>query len=335
MPRAASSARLLPGGLICAFMSDSSAVKPFDLQGHRGARGLRPENTLPGFAHALSIGVSTLELDTAVTKDGVVIVAHDRRLNPDLARGPSGAWLGEAGPTFFSLTYEEVLRYDVGRIRPGSAYARRFPDQLAIDGTRVPRLQDLFSLVKDAGNDVVRFNIETKIDPRHPEETLDPESFSNALVDEIRRADVSARAMIQSFDWRTLKIVQRIAPEIQTVCLTTQHGDDDNVWLGKPGTSPWLAGLSVADFADSIPGAVRACGADVWSPSHLELNVELLKVAHGLGLRVIPWTVNDVADMRRLIAAGVDGLISDRPDLLRTVLAESRLPLPTPTPIAL
>ena len=307
--------------------------RPFDLQGHRGARGLRPENTLPAFAHALSIGVSTLELDTAVTKDGVVVIAHDRRLNQDIARNEGGVWLREPGPTFFSLTFEEVQRYDVGRIRPRSAYAGRFPDQLAMDGTRVPRLRDLFALVKSARNDTVRFNIETKIDPRHPEETLDPESFSKALVDEIRAAGLSARAMIQSSDWRTLKIVQRIAPEIQTVCLTTQQGDDDNILTATGRPSPWLAGLNASDFEGSVPRLVKACGAGVWSPSHLELDRGLLEAAHDLGLAVIPWTVNDSSQMRRLIADGVDGLISDRPDLLRAVLAAEGRALPAPTPI--
>ena len=301
-------------------MKDAEAGdQGFDLQGHRGARGLRPENTLPAFTHALSIGVSTLELDTAVSKDGVVVVVHDRRLNPDLARDPNGEWLREPGPTFFSLTFEEIQRYDVGRIRPGSAYARRFPDQLAIDGTRVPRLRDLFALVKSSGNDVVRFNIETKIDPRHPEETLDPESFSTALVDEIRRADVSTRVMIQSFDWRTLKIVQRIAPEIQTVCLTTQQGDDDNILALSGRPSPWLVGLDVADFGGSVPRLVKACGAGVWSPNFMELTPAGVVEAHLLGLRVIPWTANDPDDMVRLIEMQVDGLISDRPDVLKSL----------------
>ncbi len=95
----------------------------FDLQGHRGARGLRPENTLAAFAHALSIGVTTLELDTAVTLDGVVVVSHDSELNPDITRDASGRWLAQPGPAIFALTFAELQRFDVGRTRPGSAYA--------------------------------------------------------------------------------------------------------------------------------------------------------------------------------------------------------------------
>src|SRR6185503_12386312 len=141
-------------------MAVSAAVNAFDLQGHRGARGHAPENTLPGFERALAIGVTTLELDVGVTRDGVVVIHHDRRLNSDITRGPDGRWIASpAGPLVSELTFEELQRYDVGRIRPGSEYAQRFPRQKPVDGARVPRLADLFA---KAGN-TVRFNIEMKI----------------------------------------------------------------------------------------------------------------------------------------------------------------------------
>jgi glycerophosphoryl diester phosphodiesterase len=139
-----------------------------DLQGHRGARGLAPENTLPAFARALSIGVSTLELDCAITKDGVIVVSHDALLNPDFTRGPDGRWLAHDGPSIASLSFDELQRYDVGRIRPGSPYAARFAHQQQLDGVRIPRLADLFALVRKSANSSVRFNIETKTSPLTP-----------------------------------------------------------------------------------------------------------------------------------------------------------------------
>ena len=141
----------------------------FDLQGHRGARGLMPENTLPAFAKALEIGVTTLELDTNITKDGVVVITHDPVLNPDLARLPDGKWLempADKGPYIFSLSYAELQKFDVGRIKPGTKYAERYPEQQSVDGTRIPRLADLFALVRKSGNENVRFNIETKLSRR-------------------------------------------------------------------------------------------------------------------------------------------------------------------------
>src|ERR671914_573206 len=142
------------------FMVSQTAVS-FDLQGHRGARGHAPENTLAGFERALAIGVDTLELDVGVTRDGVVVIHHDRRLNPDVARGPDGQWVSAPAASIFSLSYPELQNYDVGRIRPGSEYARRFPHQKPIDGARIPRLSELFAIA----GPTVRFNIETKISP--------------------------------------------------------------------------------------------------------------------------------------------------------------------------
>ncbi len=154
----------------------------FDLQGHRGARGLAPENTLVAFARALSLGVTTLELDLAVTKDGVVVVSHDPLLNPDVTRGRDGQWILRHGPPFHSLTFDEVRELDVGRLRPGSAYAMLFPDQVAAEGARIPTLAEVYALAKKARNETVRFNIETKLDPSKPDETPGPEPFVDAVL---------------------------------------------------------------------------------------------------------------------------------------------------------
>jgi glycerophosphoryl diester phosphodiesterase len=314
--------RLLPLLLLLAGCAGPS----FDLQGHRGARGLAPENTLPAFERALAIGVTTLELDVGVTRDGVVVVAHDPTLNPDLTRGPDGQWLAARGPAMLSLTYDELARYDVGRPKPGSAYVGRYPALVPVDGTRIPRLSEVFDLAQRSGNRRVRFNIETKISPRAPAETLAPEPFARALVAEIRRAGMQARSTIQSFDWRTLQVVQREAPEIATVYLTAQQRFLDNVCSGpKAGTaaiavadcgdSPWTAGFQLRDHG-SVPKLVAAAGGRIWSPAYQDLDAARLAEAHALGLRVVVWTVNDPAQIRRMLDMGVDGIISDRPDLV-------------------
>jgi glycerophosphoryl diester phosphodiesterase len=309
-----------------AFLAATSAAA-FDLQGHRGARGLAPENTLPAFARALEIGVTTLELDVAVTRDGVVVVSHDPSLNPDITRGPDGKWLEQRGPAIVSLAYEELARFDVGRIRPLSNYARSFPRQAGVDGARIPRLAEVFELARKAGNATVRFNIETKLSPATPDEALAPEPFARKVIEEIRRAGMAARSTIQSFDWRTLQVVQKEAPEIGTVYLSAQQRFLDNICTGALARtpsiapadcepSPWTAGFQLREHG-SVPRMVKAAGGRTWSPTFRDLDAARLAEARALGLRVIPWTVNEKADIVRMLELGVDGIISDRPDLVR------------------
>jgi len=285
------------------------AVQAFDLQGHRGTRGTAPENTLPGFAAALATGVDTLELDTGVTRDGVVVIHHDRRLNPDIARGPDGRWIEAPGPLLLELDFKDLQRYDVGRLRPGSDYAARFPEQTPADGARIPRLAELFALVRKAGNDQLRFNIETKISPAAPAETLPPEAFARALIAEIRAAGMAGRTTVQSFDWRTLQAVEREAPEIATAYLTGRRR------------------------GGSQPQAVHAAGGRIWSPNYEELDSVALVEARRLGLKVVPWTVNEPGFIERFLDLGVDGIITDYPERVRAELVRRGMPLPARTPV--
>ncbi|OGA24018.1 MAG: glycerophosphodiester phosphodiesterase [Betaproteobacteria bacterium RIFCSPLOWO2_02_FULL_67_19] len=298
-----------------------ATAQAFDLQGHRGARGLAPENTLPGFERALELGVTTLELDIAITSDGVLVIHHDPTLNPDTTRDAAGQWLAARGPAIHSLTWQELQRYDVGRLNPSRDYARRYPEQQPIDGARIPRLSELFDLVKRRGDDRVRFAIETKVTPDRPEETPAPDAFAKAVVAEIRKADLGRRSQILSFDWRTLQVVQEIAPEIPTVYLTAQQRWLDNVGADRPEGSRWTAGFQFRDHG-SIPKMIKAAGGAYWSAYFGDLDAQKVEQAQSLGLKVLVWTVNDPVQMARMVAMGVDGLITDRPDLARAVLQQ-------------
>lgn len=303
----------------------------FDLEAHRGGRALLPENTLPAFANALTMGVDTLELDVGITADGEVIVSHERGLNPDLARDRNGGYIAAPGTPFIKLRLEDVRTYDVGQIRPDSSYAKQFPDQRAMPGTRIPTLGELFALVRKSGNTRVRFNIETKIDPNHPDEALDPQTFVARLLGLIEAGGFSDRVMIQSFDWRTLRLVQQQAPRIPTVYLTLQRGAAPTIALDK--ATSWTAGFSPADHGGSLPRTIRAAGGAIWSPYFGDVTEKLVTEAHDLELRVVVWTVNKRDDMARMIELGVDGIISDRPDLLRQVAGEKGIALPAGTPV--
>ena len=304
----------------------------FDLEAHRGGRALRPENTLPSFANALSMGVDTLELDMGVTSDEAIVVSHERGLNPDLARAPDGRYVPAPGIPFVTLTLAQVRQYDVGQLRPGSAYAARFPEQRSMPGTRIPTLAEVFELVRRSGDAHVRLNIETKIDPHHPDESPGPERFVALVLDLLRREHFSDRVMIQSFDWRTLRLIQQRAPAIPTVYLTQQQPPDANVFADEP--SPWTAGFDPRNYGHSVPRTVKAAGGKIWSPFYGDVDRHSVEEAHGLGLAVVVWTVNSEQDMARLIDLGVDGIISDRPDLLRAVASSKGLPLPRPAPVS-
>lgn len=305
----------------------TACAAPFDLQGHRGARGLAPENTLAAFRTALGIGVTTLESDLAMTRDGVLVLAHDPRLNPDLVRGPDGAWLAAPGPAIHSLSLAELKRYDIGRVNPASRYAESWREQKAADGERFPTLDELFALAQASGKPV-RFNLETKITPGSGAETPDPATFARELVAALRKAGVAQRTTIQSFDWRTLVEARRLAPDIATACLTIVAETMNTVLPGPAGASPWHAGLRAADHGGSLPRTVKAAGCDTWSMFWRNLTPELAAEARALGLKLVPWTVNDPKEMARLLDLGVDGIITDYPDRLRKVMADRGMKLP-------
>ena len=316
--------RLIHALLYCAAALPIASLA-FDLQGHRGTRGNAPENTLPAFERALEIGVATLELDVGVSADGVVVIAHDPYLNPTITRDAAGQWLaGPRGPLLKSLTFAQLQAYDVGRINPQSPYAKTFSVQQPRDGARIPALAALFERIKALRADGVRFNIETKIHPAQPDDTVGPEAMTRALLTVVRDAGMTQRVAIQSFDWRTLRLVQQLEPSIPTVYLTVQTANNDNLQTGE-----WTAGLKFADHG-SAPKMVKTGGGAVWSPNGGAVTESLVKEAQSLGLKVIPWTINTPADMDRLIGWGVDGIITDYPDRLRAVMQARGLPLPAP-----
>ncbi|MEM7226407.1 MAG: glycerophosphodiester phosphodiesterase [Pseudomonadota bacterium] len=280
------------------------ALCAFELQGHRGARGERPENSMTGFRHAAITCVDTLEMDLGITADGVVVVSHDRRLDPAITRDPEGRWLLGETPPIHDLTWRQLETYDVGRIDPSSDYAERFPEQIPHELERIPRLEQVIHESGDLG-----LNLEIKTSPEHPGDTLDPRTFARIVAALLQETGAAERATIQSFHWDALQEVQEIAPEIPTVYLTAQRDWLDNV--SPP--SAWSAGFDLSQHGGSVPRMVKAAGGAVWSPYHKDLTQETLQEAQALGLRVIPWTVNEVADRDRLVAWGVDGLITDFP----------------------
>lgn len=314
-------------------LSHAAPVQALDLQGHRGARGLAPENTLPAFERALAIGVHTLELDVGISADDVPVIHHDPALNADTTRDAQGNFLTSKGPALRALSFAQLQTYDVGRLKPGTPYAARFPTAQAIDGTRIPALRDLFARLAqlektDARYRAIRFNIETKLSPLAPDETAPPERFVELMLRDIRAAQLEQRVTLQSFDWRTLQLVQRLAPQIPTVYLSAQQPGFGTIDAAKPEVAlPWTAGYKLQDHG-SVPAMVKAAGGKVWSPYFADVTPALLAQAQQLGLLVVVWTVNEAADIERMLALGVDGIISDYPDRVRLAMQARGMALP-------
>lgn len=248
------------------------------VHGHRGARARLPENTLPAFEYAIQQGVDALELDMAVTKDNVVVVSHDSALKPPVCSG------GPADALIRTLTVAQVRGYDCGAIRNPV-----FPNQQLVPGTRMPTLDEVFRLAPRGAFD---FNIETKISPEHPEYAPAPEEFARLVLAKIREHKIEKRIILQSFDWRTLIAMRKLAPEIR------------------------LAALTERDTRDFAAIAKDAANAEIVAPRFDLVTPEKVAAAHAAGLQVVPWTPNTPDGWDKMIAAKVDAIITDDPAAL-------------------
>ena len=296
----------------------------FDLQSHRGGRGEWTEESLAAFANSLALGVTTLELDTHLTEDGKVIVWHDDTIQATKCADTAPATAGDpefpyVGDRVAGLSLAQVRTLNCGYVQlPG------YPEQDVIEGNRIAELQDVYRLVRDAGAAKVRFNVETKVEDSEIGGN-GMESLTRAVVAEIQASGMADRTTLQSFDWSALNLTREIAPELTLVALSS--GD---AWMGvgQPGASPNLGGIDIDDYDGSLPQAAAAQGYDVVSPTFRSVTPAMIAEAHSLGLPVIPWTVNTTADMEHLMDLGVDGIITDYPTRLRTLMEERGLKLP-------
>ena len=316
----------------------------FDLQAHRGGLALRPENTLPAFANAMRVGVSTLELDIQITEDGQAVVTHDRQVTGVKCRDTAPATPGDpefpyVGKYVNTLTLAQVKTLDCGTRRPADPRTDPYlPTLVMTPGERMPTLEQVLELVKRRGDRDLTLNIETKVEAGAPHETAPREQFVQVVASGLRRERMLDRVTIQSFDCGALMRMAEVEPRLPLVALVVPNFLE----VGRPGASPWLGGIDIDDFGGDPVAAVASFGADAISPLHGDpqggaiywpdyrpfTTRDLVQRAHRAGLEVIPWTVNDRPTMEKLIDDGVDGLITDFPDRLRLVLEDRGYRLP-------
>ncbi|WP_036223321.1 glycerophosphodiester phosphodiesterase family protein [Mesoaciditoga lauensis] len=291
----------------------------FDVEGHRGCRGLRPENTLAAFQFALDeVGVTTLELDLGVTKDNVLVISHDRALNPKKVR-LNGKFI-DSPILIHSLTLKELEKYTIGLMR--SDYY--WPYQVPVPDEKIPTFESVLKLVKDrerVSGRKIFINAEIKISPSHPDDTVDEKTFVNLVVSLLKKYDMEDEVMIQSFDWEALKLIKKADPKITTVALTREY------LLTSP---KWTADLNWWKFGGNVVKMVKAIGVDAASPYYKECDEELVKRYHANGIKVVPWTIDDPEMMVKYIDIGVDGIITDYPNVLRAVLIAKGIKVPSP-----
>ena len=324
---------------------DRPRARAFDLQAHRGGVGLTVESTIASFSKALDLGVTTLELDVQITKDGRAVVTHDRDPVATKCTDTTPATPGDPqfpyvpGKTYIkNLTLAQVRTLDCG-----SLAQPQFPGQQLSPGAQMPLLSEVFDLVNDRRAKDVKLNVETKVEAGAPEQTAPREQFVQVVAHEVRAAHLLRQVTIQSFDWGALMRMREVEPRLPIVALTNGQ---QFLQAGQPGASPWLGGIDIDDFGGSLVAAAASFDADaispvagdpqsgkVTDPGYVPYTTPaMVRDAHAAGMLVIPWTIDDDATMQSLIDAGVDGLITDYPNTARDVMARNGLVLPRAYP---
>ena len=312
----------------------------FDYEPHRGGRDARPENTLYSYAYAMEHGATSIECDMQLTADGQIVMSHNPILNPDITRDSSGHYIPKGVYDIRRMNLSDIKKFDVGVMNPqiGEYYNLHGKTQVT-HNAQIPTLEELMQLIQDYGDKDVYLNIETKSYP-DPESgdaytyNADTQKFVETFNNIVKKYNMEDRVVLQSFDWNTLIAMKKLNPRISLSALWQEQPSwghtAESLRAFESEKSPWLGGLDIKDFKGDPVKAAHAIGADIISPYYPELSKQQVDEAHKLGMKVVPWTVNSEKDMHMLLDMGVDGIISDKPWLLRSVLEKRNVKLRKP-----
>jgi glycerophosphoryl diester phosphodiesterase len=331
---------------------DIKQPKYVEIYSHRGARSFAPENVMPGYKAGLKIGVDWVDMDVGLTRDGVLIVDHDIWLNPDIL-SKNGKFWAKSKDAFYksisnknldkniqpylvkNLTVAELKQYEAGILNPDSSYAKYFPDQVAVPGTHMPTVQEVVNYVKKKTGNKVNFQIEVKNDPNHSTWTVTPQKFAKKLYTLMKKNNIINHTEIQSFDWQVLYELQKLDKKIKTAYLFAHDDKDRMLSSDTKKAGSWSGGKLLKNYNNSLPQMIKALGGSCYEPEDVMLTKAQLDEAHRLGLKVVVWSwpehsgqAFDPKIVKKMIDWGVDGIITDDPGRLASILAARGYPVP-------
>ena len=294
------------------------------IYGHRGARGDLPENTLESFKYLFENNINAYETDILISKDLIPVITHDFRLEPSFTKDSEGNWIEDENIKIFDLTYEELLKFDVGSINKLSRYGRRFVNQKPLENQRIPKLSELLDLSSKNKSENLLINLEIKSTPDEENLTPAPEYTVKLVVDEINVSNLKDKIIVSSFDWRTLTEIKNQYPEISRAYLTYQQVRGMKIKKTIYNRSPWMSFLPFYEDHE-LPKIIKSQGGKAWHPYRKDITKKLVDISHQEDLPVNVWTVNEEYEMLRMIEYGVDGIMTDYPLRLKELCEKENI----------
>ena len=294
------------------------------IYGHRGARGDLPENTLESFKYLFENNINAYETDILISKDLIPVITHDFRLEPSFTKDSEGNWIEDENIKIFDLTYEELLKFDVGSINKLSRYGRRFVNQKPLENQRIPKLSELLDLSSKNKSENLLINLEIKSTPDEENLTPAPEDTVKLVVNEINKSNLKDKIIVSSFDWRTLTEIKNQYPEISRAYLTYQQVRGMKIKKTIYNRSPWMSFLPFYEDHE-LPKIIKSQGGKAWHPYRKDITKKLVDISHQEDLPVNVWTVNEEYEMLKMIEYGVDGIMTDYPLRLKELCEKENI----------
>ena len=288
------------------------------IYGHRGARGVLPENTLESFKYLFENNIHAYETDILISKDFIPVITHDFRLDPSYTKDINDNWIEDENIKIIDLTYDQILQFDVGTLNKLSKYGRKFINQKSLQNQKIPKLSELLKLTSDNIVENLLINLEIKSTPVEKNLTPEPDEMIKIIIDEVSRSNLEDRIIYSSFDWRILREIKERNSKIPRAYLTS--GVKGKIY----DKSPWLDFTPLHNGVE-LPELIKALGGSAWHPNYKDVNKEIIQISHDKGLPVNVWTVNRESDMLRMIHYGVDGIMTDYPLKLKELCEKENI----------